>query len=151
MEEAGYSLGQIDTISDSVYSSRRPCTRSTAEQQRGFSLDDNPCGSVSANDIDRAEGLHNSVLHTMVSSENDALNILFDAAARSDPVDAYTPASRTSINGFTDTEESSQSVESAQLVNTNPANFDVLYIWNACRFVKMGWFTAREAMSLVDL
>jgi hypothetical protein len=88
----------------------------------------------------------------MVSSENDALNILFEAAARSDRADAYTSTSRTSINGFTNTQESPNSVEPApQLVNIDPANLDVLYIWNACRFVKMGWFTAREAMTLVDL
>lgn len=28
---------------------------------------------------------------------------------------------------------------------------DALQIWNACRFVKMGWFSAYEAMTLVDL
>lgn len=151
-EEGGYDLGQIDTGSDGTSSSRRQDPRSTAEQQQGFLFDDDASGSASVNDIDGTEGLHNSVLHTMVSSENDALNILFEAAARSDPVDAYTSASRTSINGFTNTQESPQSVESApQLVNINSANFDVLHIWNACRFVKMGWFTAREAMTLVDL
>jgi hypothetical protein len=28
---------------------------------------------------------------------------------------------------------------------------DVLRVWNACRFVKMGWFSAQEAMTFMDL
>lgn len=89
----------------------------------------------------------------MVSSENDALNILFEAAARSEPVDAYaSTASRASFNRFTNTQESPKLIASAsQIVNINSADIDILHIWNACRFVKMGWFTAREAMTLVDL
>lgn len=27
---------------------------------------------------------------------------------------------------------------------------DALRIWNACRFVKMGWFSSHEAITLVD-
>lgn len=89
----------------------------------------------------------------MVSSENDALNILFEAAARSEPVDAYvSTVASTNFNGFTNTQESPKSVGSApHIVNINSSSIDILHIWNACRFVKMGWFTAREAMTLVDL
>lgn len=73
------------------------------------------------------------MLQKVVSNNKDAMDILFEAALR---------------------EESQQNTEQEVAPAPVPrplTNTDALKIWNACRFVKMGWFTAHEAMSLVDL
>ncbi|KAJ5173249.1 hypothetical protein N7492_005842 [Penicillium capsulatum] len=36
-------------------------------------------------------------------------------------------------------------------VNISEATQDVLQVWEACRFVRMGWFTAAEAVTFIDL
>ncbi|KAK2861435.1 hypothetical protein FQN49_004201 [Arthroderma sp. PD_2] len=144
-----------------------------------------------------SHGLHNSVMRTVVSSGNDALNILFQAAAQEQDnnmtdvesherrqsiskeggagagddsnsgagagastaqerpysrqhqkaqstagVRAYdTPASTTSYG-------TSPVSDPAQLSQVEP---DVLAVWDQCRFVKMGWFSSREAVTYVDM
>lgn len=92
----------------------------------------------------------------MVSSENDALNILFEAATCAEPVNTFPSASETALNGLPsvpEVEESPGSLQQStlQLNSIGSIDYDILRIWNACRFVKMGWFTAHEAMTLVDL
>lgn len=62
------------------------------------------------------------------------MNILFEAALREESRDA--PAGRELYN-----------TQISQTLNET----DTVQIWNAHRFVKMGWFTAKEAMTLVDL
>lgn len=57
------------------------------------------------------------------------MNILFEAALQESTHDAPRPTQ----------------------VAPELTDADVLRIWNACRFVKMGWFSAHEAMELVDL
>ncbi|GKZ28929.1 hypothetical protein AbraIFM66950_001887 [Aspergillus brasiliensis] len=73
-----------------------------------------------------------SVLETVVSNEQDAMRLLFKAAAPSQPaIEVDAPQlSRT------EDKENNQS--------------DALRVWNGCRFVRMGWFTAQEAISLVE-
>ncbi|CAI7568969.1 unnamed protein product [Penicillium bialowiezense] len=75
------------------------------------------------------DGLSTSVLQRVVSNNSDAMNILFEAALQESTHDAPRPAQA-----------------APELTDA-----DVLRIWNACRFVKMGWFSAHEAMELVDL
>jgi hypothetical protein len=41
--------------------------------------------------------------------------------------------------------------ESALCIPRSLNETDALRIWNACRFVKMGWFSSHEAITLVDL
>lgn len=72
------------------------------------------------------------MLRKVVSNNNDAMDILYEAAVHEDE----------------------QAISRAaphipQSLQVNDA--DSLRIWNACRFVKMGWFSAYEAMYLVDL
>ncbi|KAJ5085032.1 hypothetical protein N7532_009803 [Penicillium argentinense] len=78
--------------------------------------------------------LPTSMLQKVVSNNKDAMDILFEAALR---------------------EESQQNTEQETATPTpvpRPlATADTVQIWNACRFVKMGWFSAHEAMTLVDL
>jgi hypothetical protein len=74
------------------------------------------------------------MLQKVVSNNSDAMNILYEAALLE---------------------------EGQHLVDQCPANpasciprslseTDALRIWNACRFVKMGWFSSHEAITLVD-
>ena len=79
----------------------------------------------------------------MVSSGNDALRILFQAAAGeagSAPID-HRDTRQTVPHG-------SQTAFHSPLYLPH---VDVLRVWDACRFVKMGWFSALEAFTLVDL
>ncbi|KAJ5127867.1 hypothetical protein N7448_008646 [Penicillium atrosanguineum] len=80
------------------------------------------------------EGLPASMLQRVVSNNKDAMSILFEAALCEEPRDA--PARREPYN---------------TQISQTPNEMDTVQIWNAHRFVKMGWFTAKEAMSLVDL
>lgn len=92
----------------------------------------------------------------MVSSENDALNILFEAATCTEPINTFPSTSETVIDSLTSVPEMEGSPISLQqstpqLSSIGSIDYDILRIWNASRFVKMGWFTAHEAMTLVDL
>ncbi|CAG7922082.1 unnamed protein product [Penicillium olsonii] len=105
--------------------------------------------------------LSNSMMRTVVASGNDALNILFEAATAQE--DSHTDNSPESVTGAPSTgpsnvltpgnydaafEPITRVIRPVQLSN---ASQDTLNIWEACRFVKMGWFTAREAVTFVDL
>lgn len=100
-------------------------------------------------------------MRTVVASGNDALNILFEAATAQE--DSNTDNTPEPINGAPSTgpshvltpgkydaafEPVTRVIRPVQLSN---AAQDTLNIWEACRFVKMGWFTAREAVTFVDL
>ncbi|KAE8160127.1 C6 transcription factor [Aspergillus tamarii] len=111
--------------------------------------------------------LANSMMRTVVSSGNDALNILFEAAAahskeHGNGLSESSTPSRTarSSTGRSNNYDSSlnQSIvppevlaKAAQPVEISQTSKEVLSIWGACRFVRMGWFTAREAVTFIDL
>ncbi|KAB8274456.1 C6 transcription factor [Aspergillus minisclerotigenes] len=111
--------------------------------------------------------LANSMMRTVVSSGNDALNILFEAAAAHSKEhgnglsESSTPSRNArSSTGRSNNYESSlnQSIvppevlaKAAQPVEISQASKEVLSVWGACRFVRMGWFTAREAVTFIDL
>ncbi|OKL55577.1 hypothetical protein UA08_09152 [Talaromyces atroroseus] len=98
----------------------------------------------------------NSVLRTTVSSGNDALNILSEVATCTEPVSNFPSTSEPVLNGLASVpgaEASPGSLQQStpQLSSIGSIDYEISRIWNACRFVKMGWFTAHEAMTLVDL
>lgn len=111
--------------------------------------------------------LANSMMRTVVASGNDALNILFEAATAhqdENPIDQPSPAmGAPSRNGASNSKEQStpRNFESPATfepvprsicpVNISEVTQDVLQVWEACRFVRMGWFTAREAVTFIDL
>ncbi|KAE8360640.1 hypothetical protein BDV27DRAFT_134146 [Aspergillus caelatus] len=111
--------------------------------------------------------LANSMMRTVVSSGNDALNILFEAAAAHSKEhgnglsESSTPSRNArSSTGRSNNYDSSlnQSIvppevlaKAAQPVEISQASKEVLSVWGACRFVRMGWFTAREAVTFIDL
>ncbi|KAL4892396.1 hypothetical protein BDV59DRAFT_40733 [Aspergillus ambiguus] len=77
-----------------------------------------------------------SRLHRIVSNHNDALDILFHIVS---------PENRDTNR------QSIRATANQALPQDADPHPEVLRMWNACRFVKMGWFTAREAITLVDL
>ena len=105
--------------------------------------------------------LDDVMMRTIVTSSHDALGLLFQAAeqqnesSRSEtPAHAMNeqsllrnstqlPTPRSTLSGagpgpvFPDT-----------LSNASP---EVLRLWSRCRFVKQGWFSAREAITYIDL
>lgn len=97
-------------------------------------------------------GLASSVMRTVVSSGNDALNILFEAAsAERNP---RIPALDSTNERFVD-EGSIRSPATSPVV-TLPRDLpqvrpETLRIWSSCRFVTMGWLTARDAITYIDL
>ncbi|KAL4930921.1 transcription factor domain-containing protein [Aspergillus undulatus] len=77
-----------------------------------------------------------TVLQKQVASGNDALDILFTAAAQAGP------GGRAGVHQSTAEEMASPfDVRSKE---------NVLKIWEGCRFVKMGWFSAEEALLYTD-
>ena len=105
-----------------------------------------------------ANGLPDSMMRTVVSSGSDALNLLFEAAHQQEaaaaagdqatPLTSPNPAAGNAAL-YTPTLGSAFSASRARL--PQPSTSDVGCVWNACRFVKMGWFSASEAVLLIDL
>jgi hypothetical protein len=99
------------------------------------------------------------MVRTVVSSGNDALNLLFEAAAYGQQ-DNNSQETNLQQRG-TPTTQRPRPTRSTGALGTSPAapapveisdsTEEVIHIWEACRFVKMGWFTAREAITFVDL
>ncbi|KAF9888678.1 hypothetical protein FE257_008436 [Aspergillus nanangensis] len=111
--------------------------------------------------------LANSMMRTVVSSGNDALNILFEAAAahsqenglaEGGPQSRNAPSStgrsggrENSINRIHSTIPPEVLAKATQPVELTSASKEVLSVWETCRFVRMGWFTSREAVTFIDL
>ncbi|EER26711.1 Fungal Zn binuclear cluster domain containing protein [Coccidioides posadasii C735 delta SOWgp] len=118
-----------------------------------------------ASDPGASSGLASSVMRTVVSSGNDALNILFQAAAQEQgaSIGDMSTNSRAAALGQTaqpmqqthGTPGSTTSLGMATTVSDpahlSPAEPEVVAVWDSCRFVKMGWFSSREAVTYIDL
>ncbi|KAF2728199.1 hypothetical protein EJ04DRAFT_109647 [Polyplosphaeria fusca] len=100
--------------------------------------------------------LQNSIMRTVVSSGNDALNLLFEAAHHRDVIDqepatALSQPYETPQSGTTMQNPSSPFTFKAQPVQMSQPSPETLRVWTSCRFVQMGWFSAHEAVTYVDL
>ncbi|KAH7144519.1 hypothetical protein B0J13DRAFT_555417 [Dactylonectria estremocensis] len=105
-----------------------------------------------------AGDLTDSVMRTLVSNGNDAMKILFQAATEHARIDGDTAAndplaSRALANmaSSTASPENIPSVTATGPIYFSPASYDILKVWRAFRFTRMGWFTAQEAITYVDL
>lgn len=101
-------------------------------------------------------------MRTVVASGNDALNILFEAATAQEdnrvdnssesmtgpPSAGPSTHVRTPRNYDAAFESLARVIRPVQL---SAVTQDTLNVWEACRFVKMGWFNAREAVTFIDL
>ncbi|KAJ5894930.1 hypothetical protein N7495_006621 [Penicillium taxi] len=112
--------------------------------------------------------LANSMMRTVVASGNDALNILFEAAtAHEQEGNSSNELSPTTEDGTRQgslisqkratpkEKESPIAFQSGPRIvpqlNVSDVTQETLQVWEACRFVKMGWFSAREAVTFIDL
>jgi hypothetical protein len=110
---------------------------------------------ISSNQPDLAH----SVMRTVVSSGSDALNLLFEAAHHRDAMDSQEQSGsqayetpRSGPSGFENGVPSSPfHTFRAQPVQMSTPSPETLKIWTSCRFVQMGWFSAHEAVTYVDL
>lgn len=109
-------------------------------------------------------------MRTVVSSSNDALGLLFEAVEQeqngsfSGDLQAletntdggypdgshasHHPAQHVSPYSVMSTASKPGPILQEQLSSATP---EILRLWNRCRFVKQGWFTAREAITYIDL
>lgn len=102
--------------------------------------------------------LAHSVMRTVVSSGNDALNLLFEAAHHRDALEAQNNAAanasqpyETPQSGLSNATAASPFTFKAQPVQMSTPSPETLKIWTSCRYVQMGWFSAHEAVTYVDL
>lgn len=106
-------------------------------------------------------------MRTVVASGNDALNILFEAATAQNhddtpPTDTSPRIGGSSRPGHLDVKERITPQPFASPATFEPVSRakprvvisdvtpETLNVWGACRFVKMGWFTSREAVTFID-
>ncbi|KAJ9602635.1 hypothetical protein H2200_012828 [Cladophialophora chaetospira] len=95
--------------------------------------------------------LQDQVVQTVVASSSDAVGLLFRAAGSSDSEGSDGLANEETQNGtgirhsMTASNTMSPSLNIRESV---PA--DILELWNQHRFVRQGWFTAREAVAYVQ-
>ncbi|KAF2443636.1 C6 transcription factor-like protein [Karstenula rhodostoma CBS 690.94] len=99
--------------------------------------------------------LSHSVMRTVVSSGSDALNLLFEAAHHRDALEnqarVESQAQDTPRSAGPDGQPSSPFTFKAQPVQMSQPSQETLRVWTTCRFVQMGWFSAHEAVTYVDL
>lgn len=110
---------------------------------------------ISTSTTSQPVDLTNSVMRTVVSSGNDALNLLFEAAHHHNVIDQEaangSQSYETPRSGASIPNPSSPFTFRAQPVQMSQPSPETLKIWTSCRYVQMGWFSAREAVTYVDL
>ncbi|KAF2092820.1 hypothetical protein NA57DRAFT_8111, partial [Rhizodiscina lignyota] len=97
--------------------------------------------------------LADSVVRTVVSSGNDALNLLFQAASQrqNGTSDAHLFPSHNGGMDANGTPAARMPSSSAYLARPPATSTDVINVWKSCRFVKMGWFSAEEALWFMEM
>lgn len=160
------SVGRVSEMRNSRDAFATPCPRpqddGVATDARGISSEDGPSHKRRRS----ASSLGTSMMRTVVTSGNDALNILFEAAASHRPdLEQPNPSEDTLSSRSQTTRDEDVSApherhpgnsrwtetHTAWPVHVSQASRKVLGVWEACRFVKMGWLTSREAVTLIDL
>ncbi|QGI75145.1 hypothetical protein CEK25_000051 [Fusarium fujikuroi] len=95
---------------------------------------------------------------TLVSNGNDALRLLYQPAIEHANKDGASPSNQGPMTRHTQhpTAGTSSPRTTASVIAsgpnlTSPISLSPLTVWRAFRFVRMGWFTAEEAVNYVDL
>ena len=97
--------------------------------------------------------LHNDVMQTVVTSSNDAVGILFRAAGQEDSDGSEEVIPDRPLHHLNGSEFSTSptNTHSPAMTTSGQISDDILDIWDQHRFVRQGWFTAREAVIYVEL
>jgi hypothetical protein len=85
------------------------------------------------------------VVASMVTGPSDALDILFDAASHPSAHEVRPEHASLPKLDF------SSSHPIPVIKELSYPDDSVLDLWDTCRFVRQGWFTAQEAVTYVDL
>lgn len=93
-------------------------------------------------DLARSDAL----MRTVVSSGNDALNLLFEAAHHHSSKEPHDSPANGSALAASSIQTTRQSIPNQRLQGASNA----LRLWSACRFVKMGWLSAADALHLLN-
>lgn len=101
--------------------------------------------------------LARSVMRTVVSNGNDALNLLFQAAAQ-DQNDSFVSRREGSASLESRRGPATATPHAAFLTDASPngppinaSTSDVRKLWRNSKFVRMGWVTAEEIIIYLDL
>jgi hypothetical protein len=140
-----------NNISQGTFSQQQPKT-STA-------IEDNVQTATSAREnapplhrLSSSSHLHDEVMHTVVQSSQDALGLLFKAAEQQDTDDSEDQAM---ISGVGEASPASaltnQPVLPLPVSALSSPSKTIIELWNQHRFVRQGWFSAREAVTYIDL
>ncbi|KAL5336608.1 hypothetical protein BJX70DRAFT_409806 [Aspergillus crustosus] len=135
--------------SEESESSRRD---STVDEERNGGADGNHNhnSNPGVNGSEEESPLTDPVMSTIFTRPSDALDVLFDAARQVPlPGTGFSAPDSFSAHGAggNAVSESGQLAVSAL---SQPSD-DVLDLWDKCRFVRQGWFTAQEAVTYIDL
>ena len=100
-----------------------------------------------------AANLAHSMITTVVSNGNDALNLLFEAATQEDSRATHLRglSQYSTFDGAGDQAANTSPAKSREPEHRSPIAPDVLEMWRCSRYVKMGWLLAEEAVLYVDL
>ncbi|KAF3021117.1 hypothetical protein E8E14_013504 [Neopestalotiopsis sp. 37M] len=147
------SAGTI-SVPDTSSASSRVATTATSHVPDGGDSSASASGRTEPDLRPPDNDLSDSVMRTMISSSNDALDVLFDPVRRGSQVMTQAPSISDGPPSFshgTSLTVGKEATVAGTLprLSQTPSN-SVREIWNACRFVKQGWFSAGEAVFLVD-
>lgn len=129
-----------------------PGVESPRESLEGFNSGNNP---TSRND----HSITDRVISTVLTRPSETLDVLFDAAQLRLPAEGTTVShigtgSPHADSGPNVNNGTASTYAGPGLVSVNelsrPAE-EVLDLWDKCRFVRQGWFTAQEAVTYLDL
>lgn len=98
------------------------------------------------------------MMRTVVSNGEDALNLLFEAAQTRTDVSSHHGSLETDAVGpnnaspaGVNTTSPAQSTPFSQPAMSTNLSAEAIDCWRAYRFTKMGWFSAEEAITYIDL
>lgn len=94
---------------------------------------------------------NNTLMTTVVSNGNDALNLLFEAAQREEDSNQSSRAPATDGSSFDTIVAPLSYILETNQSSLPELNSEVLDTWNAYRFVRMGWLSASETVWLLDM
>jgi hypothetical protein len=95
------------------------------------------------------DSLGDQVVQTVVASSSDAVGLLFRAAECSDS-DGFDAAANQDDNAFAPDQSVCTNIMSPSLNIREPVASEILELWDQHRFVRQGWFTAREAIAYLQ-
>jgi hypothetical protein len=140
----------------------RPALRGDGSTQ----TEDGKYSRPGADSLNQRSLLNDRVMRTIVASSNDALGLLFQAVEQPNQ-SSNEPSPGPDIEDEDDDQQPGRGSKEPPQYRTphsaisngnvsipeqlSSVSHDLLKLWNRCRFIKQGWFSAREAVTYIDL